>query len=90
MLGGMAVFEFTLTGKVEVDADALGVAVANSVKTQPGSEEIDVEFGFRYRTDPTLALRTLLQMGFVRIMNEKLPDTHWTPHEMTATAEQAE
>lgn len=85
----MAVFEFTLTGKVEVDADALGVAVANSVRTQPGGQgEIDVERGFAYRTNPTLALETLLQMGFMRIMNEKLEDENWTPHTLDAAAQQ--
>jgi len=85
----MAVFEFTITGKIEVDADALGVAVANSVRTKPdGLGEIDVDAGFPFRTNPTMAMQMLLQMGVMRIMNEKLPDTPWTPHALDAEVEQ--
>jgi hypothetical protein len=84
----MAVFEFTLTGRVEVDADTLGVAVANSVRTQPnGGGEIDVDFGFKFREDPAYALDVLLRQAFFRIMNEKVPGG-WTAHGLDATVDQ--
>ena len=87
----MADFEFSFTGKLEVDADSLGVAVANSVRTQPnGGGEIDVEYGLRFRQNPSEALEALIQQGFSRIVQEKLAplDAKWEILDMKAQAEE--
>lgn len=82
----MAVFDFTLTGRIEVDADVVGVAVANSFQTQPGpGGEIAVEAGFQFRMDPERAVGMLVQMGFFRIVQEKL--TGYKIHKVDGTAE---
>lgn len=83
----MAVFEFTMTGRIEVDGDDLGVAVANSFRTQPnGLGEIDVDFGFKFREDPAFALKVLLQQGVFHVMNEKAPGA-WEALSLDASVE---
>lgn len=87
----MAVFDFTVTGQIEVDGDALGVAVANSIRTQPGDlGEIDVDFGFKYRLDPAAALGILLQQGIAGVMNDRLGHVGWRPNKLDATAEEVQ
>jgi len=86
----MAVFEFTLTGKLEVDADALGVAVANNVRRKHEDDEIDVDAGFHLRMNPASALELLLPMAVSSAMNATIQDGTWTPHFMEASVEQVE
>lgn len=86
----MGIFEFNLTGRIEVDADALGVAVANSIRTQPnGSGEIDIDAGFQFRENPAFALEVLLRQGVFRVMEEKFPGG-WQADALDATAAQIE
>lgn len=82
----MAVFEFTLTGRIEVDADTVGIAAANMIKTQPGpGGEIDVDYGRQFRMDPERAMGLLVEQGFYRIVQERLHG--WTIHKAAGSAQ---
>jgi hypothetical protein len=87
-VGGMAVFDFTVTGQLEVDEHALGLAVANSVRTQPnGLGEIDVDSGLRYRLDPSESLGVVLRQAVIHEMETRFAHVGWTPHKLDASAQ---
>jgi hypothetical protein len=85
----MAVFDFTVTGQIEVDEHELGIVVANKVRTQPGGQgEIDVEAGFQYRLAPSDALSVVLRQGVIHEMESNFAQVGWRPHNLDAVVEQ--
>ncbi|MGP4031100.1 hypothetical protein [Pseudarthrobacter sp. 1C304] len=84
----MAVFDFTITGQLEVDEHVLGLTVANSVKTQPGGAgEIDVDAGFRFRLDSPEALGVILRQALVHEMETRFADVGWKAHKLDSAVE---
>lgn len=68
----MATYDFSVSGTIEVESDSLGLAVANSIRTQPdGGGEIAVDVGMAFRMDPTKALEVLVQAGLLRTFQDR-------------------
>lgn len=82
----MAVYEFAVTGKIEVDEDAVGVVAANKVLDQPGGK-IDVEFGMRYREETARGLSNILTAGVLSTISENFHGTGWRLERIDTAAE---
>jgi hypothetical protein len=85
----VAVYDFSVSGTIEVDSDSLGLAVANSIRTQPnGGGEIAVGVGMAFRLDPAKALEVLLQSGLLRAFQDRfqLSDVAYEVKDISAHA----
>lgn len=67
----MALFQFVIHGVLEVDADALGVAAANSIYGSDDPGGAGFEAGHAFRQDPAAGLELILGGSVLADLNKK-------------------
>jgi hypothetical protein len=75
----MALFQFVVHGVLEVDADDLGVAAANSLAGSDNPEGAGFEAGHAFRQNPAAGLELLLGASVLADLTSKL-DVHGAHH----------
>lgn len=72
----MAEFQFSFSGRISVDEEALGVSVANSFQPSNATEK-DTEILMHLRLDPAKSLEVLVTRAFCEAMMRDFGPDGW-------------